>query len=580
MTDLAGGRISVGKPIRTTALGQLSAGVRRTPDGEVEVGVLSPRPDLVATSGAPEHLRFLAGRAADIGGPTLVAVRELIEENGVPHLVTDPVPEGNLVGWFAAEGTLFPSAVVQLGAEIALALGMLHRAGIAHLAVTPENVVYAGRGARLTGQCVAPVPLGTPEGRDALTLKMASYFAPEVLRGHDAGAPADLYSLGVILYQAVCGVPPYTGHLHEIIQGHLEKQSGRPPSVPDSLWKAITALLDKTPAARPTAEQAARMLDELVDPLSGIPAGPRLHTPPPPVGQPPPIPVPMIMPTGVPVPRRRGRWVAVGLTVAVGTVTAVWLLGSPGTTAPSGPGSQGGPGGRGGGVPAAASSTPTPVITTTSELRVMPDLTGSSLTDAVDALPRTITVETTPEYAPETPDGTVIGQSPKPGEPISGAVRLTIAQGLAEELLAEKDPVAGAWGERSNTIKLGGKEYPYSLAAAVSGCYDSTQGSIEYDLSNDYRKLTLTAGMDDKSQDSEVTTRLEILGDGQSLKTVTVKFRDAQEIDVDVTGVVRLQLRWQVPPQESNCWNASLVLGFPRLHGFSEEMTTAPPTTS
>ncbi|MFC7617366.1 hypothetical protein ACFQV2_32050 [Actinokineospora soli] len=156
-----------------------------------------------------------------------------------------------------------------------------------------------------------PGPLLLAEsGPLAVLLNTPQYTAPEIPLGGAVGPPADLYALGVVLYELSCGVPPFAGRGAADL-AHLVPT--RPGGVPDRLWAVIAALLDKDPARRPHAAATAELLDATAPGLAGWPAVPRLPEPPPPVD-----------------PRRARRTKFAGVLVAVAAV-GLW---SPG---PSGP---------------------------------------------------------------------------------------------------------------------------------------------------------------------------------------------------------------------------------------------------
>ncbi|MGX7824552.1 serine/threonine-protein kinase [Actinokineospora sp. 24-640] len=294
---------------RYRVTGRLGAG----PMGEVvgavrgdgvpaRVAVKLLRGDLAACPETPGRLRELVGEVHGVGGEHLVAVWDSFRDGDVVGLVMDLAPGASLRGRLAAGGPLPPAGVAGTGARIAAALAVLHRRRFAHLAVKPENVLVDGDSVRLTGHCLVPLLLAA-QGRAAVLLNTPQYTAPEIPLDGPVSPAADLYSLGVILYELCCGVPPLAGHGTDDL-AHL--LPSRPGGVPDPLWAAIAELLDKDPRRRPTAAQAAERLGALSGDLAGWPVGPRLPEPPSPVD-----------PRGRPAGRHR-RMGALAAVVALG----------------------------------------------------------------------------------------------------------------------------------------------------------------------------------------------------------------------------------------------------------------------
>jgi len=147
--------------------------------------------------------------------------------------------------------------VVRHVAEIARALGYLHRLGIVHGDVKPQNAVLAGR---LAGRRALLVDLGLagvqPAARGSL-----EYAAPEVLEGAAPDAASDLYSLGVMLHELLSGVNPFAARTPaEVIRGHFESV---PPARASAGVQAVVAKL----VAREVRSRYAQT-DEVIEALA------------------------------------------------------------------------------------------------------------------------------------------------------------------------------------------------------------------------------------------------------------------------------------------------------------------------
>ncbi len=230
--------------------------------------------------------RFVQERSvlASIQHPNVVAVHDLVVEGQTLAIVMDLVEGQDLRSTIRAEGTLAPQTVATYGAQIAAALQAAHHSGVVHRDVKPENVLIdaASGEARLTDFGIARLVDGSH--RSTMLLGTPQYMAPEVAEGKNPTPAVDAYSLGIMLYELCCGVPPFAGRGSAMatLRAHAVDVPGRPDGVPDRLWEIISALTAKDPARRPAAGVAAGDLSAVAGALTGVAKAPRLSEPPPP----------------------------------------------------------------------------------------------------------------------------------------------------------------------------------------------------------------------------------------------------------------------------------------------------------
>ena len=207
-----------------------------------------------------ELIRFLAEAeaVASIKHPHVVQVHEYGDAAGRPFLTMEFLPGGSLTDRFKQGGRLDPKAAAELVGTLAGAVQAAHDQGIVHRDLKPDNVLYdeAGR------PKVADFGLAKRASRVDLTITQAvlgtpAYMAPEQAKGDTkfAGPQADVYSLGVILYEALTGSRPFQAHdLHALLRKVAEEEPERParrvPGLPRDIELICLKCLEKDPSER------------------------------------------------------------------------------------------------------------------------------------------------------------------------------------------------------------------------------------------------------------------------------------------------------------------------------------------
>ncbi|MFI7547513.1 protein kinase [Actinoplanes sp. NPDC049599] len=263
------------RPIGQGATGTVWRGVDRSSGEPVAVkllhGSLLRQPKLV-TRFVQERTILLMLRHRNV-----VRVRDLFSVGESLALVMDLVPGGSLREYLRDNHTLAPGEAARLAAQVAAALAEAHELGIIHRDLKPDNILLHradGRlDTRLTDFGIARV-LSTP----SLTTSNAvvgtpHYMAPEAFQSSTVSPAADMYALGVLLYEMVCGRPPYDSDtVHDLMRLHLAGNPERLPGIPDALWEIISACLEQKPRLRPTAAELIADLSAVTRTAAEAPA--------------------------------------------------------------------------------------------------------------------------------------------------------------------------------------------------------------------------------------------------------------------------------------------------------------------
>jgi hypothetical protein len=227
-----------------------------------------------------------ARAAARLAHPAIVTLYEAGADDDGAYLVSELV-RGATLDELLGAGRLSDRDIVLIGMALCDALTHAHSQGVVHRDVKPSNVLIPeqpssvnGPFAKLTDFGVARVVGGDSLTRTGDVIGTAAYMAPEQAAGRDAGAPADLYALALVLYEALTGVNP-------VRTGTAAQQARRlgaylPPlrrqrrDLPRELGHGIDLALRPKPRERGTLEELRRALAaalEGVDDSPGIVTG-------------------------------------------------------------------------------------------------------------------------------------------------------------------------------------------------------------------------------------------------------------------------------------------------------------------
>jgi serine/threonine protein kinase len=222
-----------------------------------------------------------ARAAAALQHPAVVQVYDVVQENGRPWIVMELLDARSLADMIIEDGPVAPRVVAKIGIALLGALEVAHAHGVLHRDVKPANVLICSDGrCVLTDFGVARMPTDVQLTTPGMVLGSPHFISPERAMGSDFGPPSDLFSLGVTLYTAVEGRPPFDkGDPIETM--HAVVEDPPTPSVrAGTLDPVLIGLLEKDPARRFDVRTARTMLrQQLAGPLAST-APPHMMTDP------------------------------------------------------------------------------------------------------------------------------------------------------------------------------------------------------------------------------------------------------------------------------------------------------------
>lgn len=229
------------------------------------VAVKLLKPHLATDPTVAERFRREAISAANLNHPNIVTVHDAVEDGGRQAVIMTFVEGKSLRAVLDEKRTLSPKATAHIGMAICSALDAAHAKGIIHRDVKPGNIMIGKDGRAMLTDFGISKALGNQDDLTSENIMMgtAKYLSPEQVRGDELGPRADIYSLGLVLYECLVGKVPFVGKndtetaLARLQRDPTNVRSLR-PEVGDALSETIHRMLARRPERRFSSGAEAR----------------------------------------------------------------------------------------------------------------------------------------------------------------------------------------------------------------------------------------------------------------------------------------------------------------------------------
>ena len=265
-----GNRYIVQSQVGTGGMATVYRGVDSTLDRQVAIKVMLPQ--YASDPAFAQRFRQEARAAAALQNPYIVQVYDWgrDEATGTYFIVMEYLRGTDLKSGIRSHGALAPKKVAQIGAQVCSALAVAHSHEIIHRDIKPQNIMILPNGdAKVMDFGIARAKNSHLTQTNSV-LGTAHYVSPEQAQGKDLGPTSDLYSLGVVMYEAATGRLPFEGD--DAVSVALKQVNEQPvpprsinPNLDPALEAIIMCLLRKDPAQRfQTADELRHALNSFI----------------------------------------------------------------------------------------------------------------------------------------------------------------------------------------------------------------------------------------------------------------------------------------------------------------------------
>ena len=270
----------VGRLLGEGGMGQVWLGEHRITGQKVAIKALAPelcrKPKLVE--------RFIqeARMLASLDHPNVVGLVNFVEEAGQMYLLMQYVEGRTLGELLELQGQLPIDEAVDITRQVLAGLTHAHAQGMVHRDIKPENVIVRGDGVvKVADFGVARIVGSSRMTQTGLAVGTVQYMSPEQIKGEEVDGRSDLYSVGVTLYEALCGHLPFPSDSDfEVRRAHVERRP--PPMSRTEASAALRAAIDRSLEKSPDRRfQSASEFSDAIEAAGTMPSTELRHTLPP-----------------------------------------------------------------------------------------------------------------------------------------------------------------------------------------------------------------------------------------------------------------------------------------------------------
>ena len=208
---------------------------------------------------------------ARLNHPNIATIYDIDEENGRPYVVMEYVDGQDVASILRKKGPIKPSIAVSIARDVSRALEHAHDNGVIHRDIKPSNILVSKKGEVKVIDFGLAVEMANPRIADPLYIEgTLHYLSPEQAEGKPLDVRSDIYSLGITLYEMLCGTRPFEGGSpSSIMRKHLDwkrpslpMKEGATPSALQSILQKMLARYpeDRYPNARAVTEELNKYL--------------------------------------------------------------------------------------------------------------------------------------------------------------------------------------------------------------------------------------------------------------------------------------------------------------------------------
>lgn len=251
--DTLGDRYEIDRELGSGAAAVTVAAMDRKLGRRVAIKILKPESEI--DPGFSDRFAREARAAASINHPNVVSVYDVGQDDDILYLVMHFVDGSDLKGLITQQGALPWKRAVAIARSVLAGLAAIHETGIVHRDIKPQNVLVGEDGSiKVTDFGVAHVDLESQLTSVGMTVGTASYMAPEQAQGQTPTPAADVYAVGVMLYEMVSGRLPFNEPTSvATMLAHIQR-SPAPPRAPagmEALPEGVVGVIRQAMAKDP-----------------------------------------------------------------------------------------------------------------------------------------------------------------------------------------------------------------------------------------------------------------------------------------------------------------------------------------